>query len=223
MFGIIFDFNGTMFFDEKFQDISWRKFLEKRINRFITENEFQEYIHGRNAEITLPYFLEKPLTREEIRILEEEKEVIYRSLCLESPDFKLADGLPEFLDELARQKIPITIATASGLNNVKFFFEHLNLDKWFRFDKVVYNDGTNKGKPEPDLYVKAAAKIGADIKKCIVFEDAKSGIEAANRASVSKIVGVASMLSSEKLMSLGVTHTIQDYKNLDELLNIICT
>lgn len=193
MVAVLFDFNGTMFFDEKFQEVSWRRFLQEKTGREISDQEFQEYVHGRNADVTLPYFLKCSFSREEIEVLEEEKEVIYRQLCLESPAFKLAEGLIDFLDELAARKIPMTIATASGLNNVKFFFKYLNLDKWFDFDKVVYNDGTVPGKPEPDLYLKAARRLGVDIKDCVVFEDSSSGIEAAKRAHAKQIVKVASM------------------------------
>ena len=106
MLGIIFDFNGTMFFDEEFQNISWREFIEKRTGHFISSHEFQEYVHGRNAEITLSHFFKRAFTREEIVNLEEEKEVLYRELCLGSPNFKLANGLPKFLDELVKRKIP---------------------------------------------------------------------------------------------------------------------
>ena len=135
---LIFDFNGTMFFDEAFQEKSWRTFLKNKIGRNVTEEEFQEYVHGRNAENTFSYFLQQELSREEIAALEEEKEIVYRSLCLNQPEnFKLAEGLPAFLDELAERKIPITIATASGWNNVRFFFEHLGLDRWFDLEKVV--------------------------------------------------------------------------------------
>ena len=49
MTGVIFDFNGTMFFDEEFQEISWRRFIKDIIGRRITDEEFQEHVHGRNV------------------------------------------------------------------------------------------------------------------------------------------------------------------------------
>lgn len=220
---ILFDFNGTMFFDEVFQEKAWRFFLESKIGRVVTNAEFQEYVHGRNAEITLPYFLKKELSRNEIAALEEEKEVFYRKLCLENPDkFVLAKGLPEFLEELKNKGIPVTIATASALNNVKFFFEYLGLGRWFDMEKVVYNDGKIPGKPEPDIYLRAAKKIGVAIEKCAVFEDARPGIEAARRAKAAKIIGVASMLSKDELMTLnGVNATIKDYSDKDYIFKNI--
>lgn len=209
MFAVIFDFNGTMFFDEKFQEMSWREFIQNRIGREITKKEFEEYIHGRNADFTMQYFFKKSFSRDEIQELEEEKESIYRELCLKSPAFCLADGLPEFLDELTAQKIPFTIATASGYTNMKFFFEYLGLDKWFDMNKVVYNDGTLAGKPEPDFYLKAAEKLEAAIENCIVFEDSQSGIEAARRANAGGIIKVLSMSNAKTDETL--SGCIRDY------------
>jgi len=195
--------------------------LENKVGCSISEEEFQQYVHGRSSDATLSYFLNKQLTENEIMELEEEKEKIYRSLCLGNPEFKLADGLTDFLDVLVEKNVPITIATASALTNVKFFFEHLHMDKWFSLDKVAYNDGIISGKPEPDLYLRAAEKINIDMNECIVFEDAKSGIEAAQRAKVHKVIGVASMMSSEQLLELGVTATICDYTNISDILKLL--
>lgn len=221
--GVIFDFNGTMFYDEKFQEKAWRTYLEEKIGREVSEEEFQKYIHGRNAEATFHYFLKRECSRKEVEMLEEEKEIVYRKLCLENPEeFHLAAGLPEFLDELKNESVPFTIATASGLNNVKFFFEHLQLGRWFDLERVIYNDGTIPGKPEPDIYLRAANMLGVAMKKCAVFEDTSSGINAAYRAGAEKIIGVASMLKEENLLSFtGVTAVIKNYQNLEKLLSSI--
>lgn len=218
--GILFDFNGTMFYDEAFQTDSWKTFLENKLGRTVTDEEMQIYVHGRNAKETFDYFFQRDVSLEESNVLEEEKEVIYRSLCLSSPEkFHLAEGLPEFLDELKKCSIPFTIATASGFQNVKFFFEQLRLDRWFDLDKVVYNDGTFPGKPEPDIYLRAAGKIGTDIHNCIVFEDARSGIQAAYRAGAQKVIGVASMLDMDDLSAMeGVCGVIRDYHDAADLL-----
>ena len=75
MIGILFDFNGTMFFDESFQEESWKSFLMKKTGRAVTDKELQKYIHGRNSDFSLPYFLGRPMARGEIELLEEEKEL----------------------------------------------------------------------------------------------------------------------------------------------------
>lgn len=210
---VIFDFNGTMFFDEEFQEISWRRFVEQKINRSVSDDEFKKYIHGRNADFTLGYFLHETFTRNEIEVLEEEKESIYRDLCLKSDNFKLAPGLADFLDKLKQSGVLMNIATASGWNNVKFFFENLNLNRWFDIRKVVYNDGSCKGKPEPDMYLKAADNIGVSIKDCFVFEDSVSGIEDARRAEAKGVVKVLS--SKENAVKMESDFEIQTYLNIN--------
>lgn len=217
MDGFIFDFNGTMFYDGRLQEQAWRSFLEQKIGRPVTDGEFHQYIHGINADVTFAYFLDKKLSKSQVAQLEEEKEIIYRRLCLESPDFHLADGLTEFLDEAAGRGISMTIATASSRNNVRFFFEHLPLDRWFSFEKVVYNDGKIAGKPNPDLFLRAAEKIGIEMQQCAIFEDSKSGIEAARRARAGRVIGVASMLDEQVLYDLGASIVIKDYRDWKKL------
>ena len=131
----------------------------------------------------------------EVEELGEEKESMYRNMYLKDKKmFKLVKGLPEFLDKLKEEKIPITIVTGAPISNVKFYFEHLNLSKWFDINKVVYTDGSFKGKPEPDIFLKAVKNINVDIKNCAVFEDAILGIEVAKRENASKIIAVSSTL-----------------------------
>ena len=221
MKGIIFDFNGTMFFDAALQERAWRQYLGSKTGRDITDEEFQQYVHGRNADISIPYFMKKVFARSEIDALSEEKEAVYRQLCLEQPEsFHLAEGLPVFLDFIKAKGLQVTIATASAIKNVKFYFESFGLAKWFDIGKTAYDDGTVKGKPEPDLYLRAAQNLSLPPEDCMVFEDATAGIIAARRAGIGRIVGVASMLSEEQLYAVeGVDHVIPDYRNAANLLD----
>mgnify|MGYP002770525878 CR=1 FL=1 len=200
MLNAIFDFNGTMFFDEAFQEKAWQQYMTEKLGRRITPEEFQTWIHGRNTGDTLEYFFGRPFTQQEADEEEEAEETIYRALCRQSPDYKLADGLVEFLDFLAAHKIPRTIATASCGNNVRFFFDTLGLDRWFDLDKVIYNDGTLP---------------------CVIFEDSGAGIESAQRAGAKKVVGIASMKKPAELETLGVDAVIGDYTDLGKLAKIL--
>ena len=221
MYGILFDFNGTMFFDETLQRQSWECFLSERLGRAVADDEFQEYVRGRNAEETFRHFFGREFSREEVAALEEEKERVYRALCLQSAAFCLADGLPHLLDELASRGVPVNIATASGKNNVDFFFRHLGLHAWFARERVAFNDGTVRGKPAPDIYRKAAQNLGMDVRDCIVFEDSKSGIEAAKRAPARKVVGVSSASAPSRLRLWGADEIIADYTRPDEIFEKI--
>ena len=220
MRGIIFDFNGTMFFDSDKHEKAWKEYIQKLAGREVSEVELKERVHGRNNSDILEYFSGRKLTEKEVDEMGEEKESIYRKLCLEDKDnFKLVNGVEDLLDYLKENKIPFTIATASGRKNLEFYFEKLNLCKWFDFEKVVYNDGTIKGKPNPDIYLKAAKTINVEPKNCIVIEDAKSGIEAAERAGIGKIIAMASTSEPEYFNDIkSVSKVITDFVNFKDYI-----
>ena len=214
--GILFDFNGTMLFDSALQEDVWKKFLKSKIGREITNEEIHKYIHGGNNKTVLSYFFNRDFSDGEVEELGEEKESMYRDMCLKDTEmFKLAKGLPDFLDKLKEAGILITIATGAPLSNVKFYFEHLNLGKWFDINKIVYTDGSFKGKPEPDIFLKAAKNINVNIEDCAIFEDAIFGIEAAKRANAAKIIAVSSTLEKNKLSSIDeVFFVIKDFTEI---------
>ena len=152
MKGIIFDFNGTLFWDSEIQENAWKTFGTKLSGRNITDEEFNTYFHGRSNKDTLEYLKKRELTEEEVNELAQQKESIYRDLCKSDlSKFKLAPGVERYLNYLKENNIPFTIATASEINNVNFFIKEFQLDKWFDIIKIVYDDGTFRGKPEPDI------------------------------------------------------------------------
>lgn len=95
------------------------------------------------------------------------------------------------LDNLKKHNIPRAIATASTKVNVDFYRKEFQLNKWFDNDKIIYNDGTIKGKPNPDIYIKAAKMIQVDARNCVVIEDAISGIQSAYKAGIGKIIAIS--------------------------------
>ena len=191
MKGIIFDFNGTLFWDSEIQENAWKTFGTKLSGRNITDEEFNTYFHGRTNKDTLEYLTERVLTDKEVNELAQQKESIYRDLCKSDLNkFKLAPGVERYLNYLKENNIPFTIATASEINNVNFFIKEFQLDKWFDISKIVYDDGTFRGKPEPDIYLKASEDLNIQPDNCIVFEDASSGIKSAKSAGVKEIIAV---------------------------------
>ena len=220
--GVLFDFNGTLLFDGKLQDESWHEFLEQKTGRTISVEEYHEHMDGATEIESLSYFMQEQLTQAQAEALEEEKEIIYRAKCLAlGDDFQLAPGLPAFLDELKKNKITFNLATASVMSNVQFFFDKLNLGKWFNIDYVVHKDGKILTKPSPDMYLKAAESVGLDTSDCVVFEDSRMGMKAAQAAHVKKIIGVASSHDEKTLKSFGASEIISDYTDLDKIMKFI--
>ena len=215
--GIIFDFNGTLFFDTEQHEQAWKEYVRQLCGRDITDDEFRYCIHGRTNADILKYFLHNGLTDREIERHSEAKEDIYRRLCMKMGDqLHLADGAYELLDMLKAAGVHMSVATSSGRTNTQFYIKRFDLWRWFNQNTFIYSDGTLPGKPEPDIYIAAAEAIGLEPSECVVFEDMPSGIESAVAAGAGSIIAVASSLGPEFLSSVGgVDEVITDFGNDD--------
>jgi beta-phosphoglucomutase-like phosphatase (HAD superfamily) len=218
--GIIFDFNGTMFFDTDKNEAAWQAFASQYCHRLITAAEFREQAHGRTNQSLLEYLFQQQFSPVEIYELSEKKEVIYREMCLQDQaNFHLAPGLCELLDTLRDNQIPRNIATAAQKNNLDFYIQHFQLGKWFDLNLIVYDNGTFPGKPAPDIYRLAADKIGISPAQCIVVEDALSGIRAAQAAGAGKIIAIGPESARDDLLRIeAVSSVIQDFNEFDRSL-----
>lgn len=207
----IFDFNGTLLFDTPAHADAWRAFLLEE-GVAVTDADIQKHIQGRPNPDILRHFLGE-LTDQEILTCSKRKEEKYRAVCLQKNDwFRLVDGVPEMFDRLRAEGVPFTIATSSQWDNVSFYFEHLGLDRWFTPETLVFDDGKMRGKPAPDIYLRAMALIGCRPDECAVFEDSLSGIQAGRAAGAGWIIAVDSDLDREKLLRVeGVSRVISNF------------
>jgi beta-phosphoglucomutase-like phosphatase (HAD superfamily) len=208
--GLIFDFNGVLWWDNHLQEQSWIEFSAAVRGRPLSGEEMAVEVHGRPNRHTLEYLLGRRLASDELTGLSEDKERIYRQLCLDQgPGFRLSPGAAELLDWLAVHGVGRTIATASGRGNVDFFFRHLDLARWFEPERVVYDDGRRPGKPAPDIYCQAAANLGLAPARCVVVEDSRSGLEAARRAGIGCLLALGPAPTHPQLARLpGVDQVI---------------
>lgn len=217
--GIIFDFNGTLFWDSELHMEAWREFSKRLRGTQFSDEEMLKYMFGRTNEDIIAYAIGKRPSPELVKKFAVEKEQVYRDMCKRHPEiFKLAPFAEEFLDYLKANNIPRTIATMSEKENVDFYIKEFHLEKWFDVEKIVYSDGIIPGKPAPDIYLIAAKRLGLDPKNCIVVEDAISGINAAKNAGIGKVVAIASMENPDFYSELGVDLIITDFKDYKEIL-----
>ena len=207
--GVIFDFNGTLFWDSEYQETSWDAYLEK-YNIYLTKDQKREYIHGRNSKDTFELLFEQKLTDTEVKFYTEEKEILYRQECL-NHKMELAPGATSLLSHLKSIGIPMAIATASGKTNVDFFIEKFDLLHYFEKEHIIFDDGTMKGKPYPDLFLKALEVIGAESSKSIIFEDSDSGIQAAINSGASEVIIVNSTKADYQQFNLTIIEHFDEF------------
>ena len=105
---------------------------------------------------------------------------------------EILPDVPRVLEYLQARKIPIALGSAS--KNAKPILQKVGLLPYF--DSIVDGNSVSKAKPDPEVFLIAARNLGVDAQKCIVFEDAVAGIQAANNASMLSIgIGDADILS----------------------------
>ena len=187
--GVIFDFNGTLYEDTDLQEEAWVILFREVLHRDLTPDEFRNCLLGLgNADILKYINSLDPEKQYEIGITDE-KEEIYRRLCRERPEqITFLPGVTETLDALKAAGIPIAIATASEITNVRFYIEFFNLGRWFQPEHIIYDDRTFPIKPAPDIYLRAAARLGLDPSECVVCEDSANGIKAAIAAGAGRVI-----------------------------------
>ncbi|MEI8086541.1 MAG: HAD family phosphatase [Paludibacter sp.] len=180
----IFDFNGTVFWDTSFHDRAFDIMLAKH-GVTLTDAEKRTMIHGKTNPIIMRGIFGEHLSDIDVDSMGQEKELIYRQLCIN--DLHFAPGAEDLFNYLLVSNIPMTIATSAGIENLDFYFEHMHLSRWFSIEKVAYDNGSFRGKPHPDVFLAAAAKLEFHPHETIIFEDSIAGIEAAEAAGAGKI------------------------------------
>lgn len=217
MKGIIFDFNGTLYWDSQLHYDAWREFSKIIRGTAFTNEEMRDKMFGHTNEDIIEYALGHKPSPEMVEKYAKEKESLYRKRCLEKPEeFKLAPGAAEFLDYLKDKNIPRTIATMSEWDNVEFYIKEFNLEKWFDIDKIVYSNGKIPGKPAPDIFQIAADKLRLNPKDCLVIEDAIAGINSAKAAGIGKIIAIASLEPVEFYQKIeGIEKIIKSFDEID--------
>lgn len=206
---MVFDFNGTLFRDSDLHEQAWQQFLQERIGRKFTKEEFDQ-IHGRTNHLNMEAIFGRKLSNKEADELSENKEKIYRDLVLQEQSVQLVKGATDYFDLLKDLRLPINIATVSPKVNLDFYFDLFQLERWFNYHQVVYNDRSLESKPAPDFYVQAALNLGADPKQMTIFEDSPIGLQGAYNAQAKQIIAVTTGNNQEKLRQTRMVDFIID-------------
>lgn len=150
--------------------------------------------------------------------LAEEKEAIYREIY--APEIRPVKGLVPLLESLRAAGVRCAVGSSGCRANVDFVLEKCRIGEFF--DARISGDRVTRCKPDPEIYLTAAAALGMAPADCVVFEDAKAGIESARRAGVGRVVALATTLPREVLERETdadvIGETFADLPGLDRLL-----
>lgn len=210
---VIFDFNGTLFWDTAMHNEAWDIFLEE-YDMHLEDHVKHEKMHGKNNREILRTVFDPDIGDDEADALSWEKERIYREVA-ERRGMELADGAVELFEDLQSGGTPFTIATASEKVNLDFYFERFSLGRWFDRAQIIYNDLSMPSKPDPTMYLRAIESIGTPAEKTVIFEDSIAGIGSAQNAGAGKVVVVNS--NDENYPDMGL-QIIRSYHEVDRAI-----
>ncbi|MHA8074212.1 HAD family hydrolase [Aquirufa sp. HETE-40SA] len=190
---VLFDMDGVIVDNLPFHVEAWLLFCERN-GIPLTREVFYKELNGMNSKDTFEWFYKKEMTRSEVEKLEEEKELLYRGFY--AAHRKPAEGLVSFLQDLRSRGIKTALATSAGPGNIDFIVDGLGIRD--QFDAIIGGAEVKKGKPDPEIYVKAASLVGVAPEDCWVIEDSLQGI-ASGLAAGARVVGITTSHTAEEL------------------------
>lgn len=208
---LIFDLDGVVVDSNRLHVDSWKEVAR----RAGFECRDPEHIGkcGLRTVAVIRDLLRWPVSDDEAVRLGLQKEEIYRSWIRES-GIPAIPGVVAFLDAARALRIPCAVGSSAPRPNVDVCLHTLALAD--RFAATVSGDDVRRGKPAPDVFLAAAAGLGVDPNRCVVFEDAPAGIDAAHAAGMK---AVALLTSHDRSELLSADAIVDDFRSLDPNLS----
>ena len=174
--GVIFDLDGVICSTDELHYLAWKEIADRCQIPF--DREMTDQLRGVSRMESLERILSHgrgEWTQEQKRRLAEEKNARYRELLGTLSEKDILPGVPETLQALRARGLALAIGSSS--KNAVVILERLGLSGWF--DAVADGTQIKRSKPDPEVFLLAANKLGLPAADCLVVEDAQAGIQAA--------------------------------------------
>lgn len=189
---VIFDMDGVLADTYQAHFASWRR-LYGELGIEYDEAAFAADF-GRTSRDILRRTLGDELTDEQVRDYDGRKEAYFRDSLRESS--AVMDGAVELIDALSADGFLLAVGSSGPPENVALLLD--KLERAERFTAMVTGAEVTRGKPDPQVFLLAAERLGVRPAACVVVEDAVHGVEAAHRAGM-KCVALAGTSSRDEL------------------------
>jgi len=190
---VIFDMDGVIIESEEFHKKAYfETFNELGIE--VSEELYSTFL-GNSTINTFQKIVELfnlPQAPEDLVLVKRKK---YVDMVSKDPDFKLIDGVLELIQHFFNKGLKLVLASSSSMGNIKLTFDRFDLHPYF-VGKISGAD-LPQSKPHPDIFIKAAEIAKTPRENCVIIEDSKSGIQAANSAEIFSIGYKPSYSSSD--------------------------
>ena len=170
---VVFDLDGLMFNTEELYVEVGTELLRRRGYEFTPE--LLDQMMGRPSHVALQIMIDTHTLKATVNELLAETDALFPEILRQ----RLAPmpGLVELLEVLERHKIPKGIATSSRRSFVERVLAKFNYQP--RFSPILTSEDITRGKPDPEIYLKAAALLGIPPAEMLVLEDSQNGCRAA--------------------------------------------
>lgn len=178
---IIFDMDGVLVDSEPFHiEIEKRQFKLNKVS--ISDEEHIQYF-GIATDIMWRKIAERHTLLLPVEELIEQNRIESIRFFSELDEIPVMPGLVDLLEKLKTKNYPLAVASSSFPEIIDLILGKTNLKKYFQV--VVSSQEAGKSKPEPDVFLLAAKKLGVKPENCLVVEDSANGIKAAYAAGMS--------------------------------------
>jgi beta-phosphoglucomutase family hydrolase len=234
---VIFDLDGVITQTAAIHSRAWKlmfdEFLQEMANKkkepfkpFDMESDYLNYVDGKprfkgvesflkSRNIALPYgkYNDKPV-KNTICGLGNRKNVLFKKLLKDS-EIEVFETTVDFIKELKSKGIKIGVASSS--ESCREILSRAGLADLFEVcvDGIVSKKLNLKGKPEPDIFLKTCEMLGVDYKRCVIVEDAVSGVQAGARGGFGLVVGVDRQNKEKYLKANGADLVVKDLGELN--------
>lgn len=208
---VLWDMDGTLVDTAALHFAAWKECCQNQ-GRDFTKADFQATFGRRNPEI-LRFLLGDHLTDAEVAELGETKEQIYRSQARKE-GIDLLPGARELLEAARQHGARQAIGSSAPRANLDLILELTRIGEFL--DCTVGMEDTTRGKPDPQVFLIGAEKLGVAPARCVVMEDAVAGIEAATAGGMRSVaVRHVGHHPESSLKAAGATLVVECLRDLD--------
>ena len=207
MEAVIFDVDGVLVDSYAAHFASWIR-LGKETGITLTEEQFAESFGRRSRDVIRRYWGHGKDS--EVERLDRRKEGLFREILEEN--FPGMDGARELIEALAAAGTKIAVGSSAPKENVDLVLDRLG--ERHHIQAVVTGEDVQRGKPDPQVFLLAAERLGVPPDRCVVIEDAVPGIEAARSAGMKAVALVSTGRDPETLQAAQPDRVVRSLREL---------